>query len=106
MKMYNEELAYLRSIIGTDIITVPDREMNNFIQATQTDDERLHYLNYTDFLNKEGRKVRVIAGDFMGIEGEIKRIKKDRCVVVLIRGIAAVALQIPFSDLEFEDGRQ
>ena len=106
MKMYNEELAYLRYIIGTDIITVPDREMNNFIQATQTDDERLRYLTYTDFLNKEGHKVRVIAGDFMGIEGEIKRIKKDRCVVVLIRGIAAVALQIPFSDLEFEDGRQ
>ena len=112
MKMYNEELAYLRyikcchpcitrKIYPSEIITIPHREMNSFIQATEIDDERVCYLTYTDFLCKEGRKVRVIDGDFMGVEGEIKRIKKSRCVVVCLRGIAAVAIQVPFEHLEF-----
>lgn len=112
MKMYNAELAYLRYIKNAppsiknadnfcEIVTVPDHAMSSFIQATKIDDERVCYLTYSDFLDKEGRKVHVAAGDFMGIEGEIKRIKKSRCVVVCLRGIAAVAIQVPFEHLEF-----
>lgn len=109
MKMYNQELSNLRyrMVVSHNVnkpaeaIVVPDREMNSFIKATQNVDERLEYLTYTDFLDKEGKKVKVIDGDFAGIEGEIKRIRKSRCVVVCLRGIAAVALQIPFKDLEF-----
>ena len=85
----------------SEVMTVPDREMDSFIKATQNADDRLQYLVYSDFLDKAGRKVRVIDGDFSGVEGEIKRIHKDRVVVVCIRGIAAVAIQIPFSQLEF-----
>ena len=75
--------------------------MNNFIRATQIDDNRMEYLTYTDFFDKEGKKVRIVDGDFAGIDGEIKRIHKNRVVVVCIRGIAAVALHIPFNQLEF-----
>ena len=82
-------------------MTVPDREMDAFIKVTRCSDARLQYLVYTDFLDKEGRKVKVIDGDFAGVEGQIKRIRKDRCVVVCVRGVAAVALQIPFEQLEF-----
>ena len=85
----------------SEIMTVPDREMDAFIKVTRHPDVRLQYLVYTDFLDKEGRKVKVIDGDFAGVEGQIKRIRKDRCVVVCIRGVAAVALQIPFEQLEF-----
>ena len=108
-KMYNEELSYLRykmnacngSDTPSDIMVVPDREMNNFMRVTQFSDDRIEYLTYTDFIDKQGRKVKVIDGDFAGVEGEIKRIRKDRVVVVCIRGVAAVAMQIPFKDLEF-----
>ena len=108
-KMFNAELSYLRYKMNvshdentpSEVIVVPDREMNSFIQATKNADERLEYLTYTDFLDKEGKKVKIIDGDFAGIEGEIKRIRKTRCVVVCIRGIAAVALQIPFNQLKF-----
>ena len=101
-KMFNAELSYMRYKMNvsheeatiSEVIVVPDREMNNFIRATQ-------YLEYTDFIDKEGKKVKIIDGDFAGVEGEIKRIRKDRVVVVCIRGIAAVALQIPFNQLEF-----
>jgi len=109
-KMYNRELAYLRYKMNvvydgetshSEIMTVPDREMDAFIKVTRHPDVRLQYLVYTDFLDKEGRKVKVIDGDFAGVEGQIKRIRKDRCVVVCVRGVAAVALQIPFEQLEF-----
>ena len=108
-KMYNKELAYLRykmisyhdSTLSADVMTVSDHEIQNFMRATQLADDQLQYLTYSDFLDKEGRKVRVAAGDFMGVEGEIKRIKKNRCVVVCLRGIAAVAIHVPFEHLEF-----
>ena len=107
--MYNKELAYLRykmishhdSTLSADVMTVSDHEIQNFMRATQLADDQLQYLTYSDFLDKEGRKVRVAAGDFMGVEGEIKRIKKNRCVVVCLRGIAAVAIHVPFEHLEF-----
>ena len=107
--MFNAELSYMRYKMNAshdeatpaEVLTVPDREMDNFICATRFGDERLEYLTYTDFLDKEGKKVRIIDGDFVGVEGEIKRIRKSRCVVVCLRGIAAVALQIPFEQLEF-----
>ena len=109
LKMFNKELAYLRYKMNTcheesvpaEIMTVSDRDMDNFMLVTRHSDDRLDFLTYTDFFEKEGRKVRIVDGDFMGVEGEIKRIKKDRCVVVSIRGIAAVALQVPFDQLEF-----
>ena len=108
-KMYNKELAYLRykmisyhdSTLSADVMTVSDHEIQNFMRATQLADDQLQYLTYSDFLDKKGRKVRVAAGDFMGVEGEIKRIKKNRCVVVCLRGIAAVAIHVPFEHLEF-----
>ena len=109
-KMFNGELMYLRykmQVVNdgeaeyAEIMTVPDREMDAFIKVTRHPDDRLQYLVYTDFLDKEGRKVKVIDGDFAGVEGQVKRIRKDRCVVICIRGIAAVALQIPFEQLEF-----
>ena len=87
--------------VPAEIMTVSDREMNNFMLVTSHGDEQLEYLTYTDFFEKEGRKVQIIDGIFAGVEGEIKRIKKDRCVVVTIKGIAAVAIQVPFSQLKF-----
>ncbi len=108
-KMFNQELSYLRYKMNTchsgetksEIMTVSDREMNNFMHVAQHGDDRVEYLEYTDFIDKEGKKVRIVDGDFAGVEGEIKRIRKDRVVVVCIRGVAAVALQIPFNQLEF-----
>lgn len=116
MKMYNKELTYLRYIKNTfsstnkqdtdsDITIVPDCEMNSFMLATNQGEEQPQYLRYTDFLEKEGRKVRVIKGNFVGVEGKIKRIQRDRCVVVCLRGIAAVAIHVPFNQLQFLDGK-
>jgi len=48
-----------------------------------------------------GEKVRVINGHFKGLEGYIKRIKKDRRLIVTIEGVVAVATEyIPRDFLE------
>ena len=109
LKMYNKELACLRykmnacngSDASAEIMTVPDHDMHCFMLATRKTDERVQYLTYSDFLDKAGKKVQVVDGDFAGVEGEIKRIKKDRVVVVILKGITAVSVQIPFNQLKF-----
>ena len=50
---------------------------------------------------KPGEKVRVTAGPFKGTEGIIKRIKKDRKLLVAIPGVVVVAVShIPGQFLE------
>ncbi len=47
-----------------------------------------------------GQRVRVTEGEFAGIEGVVKRIKNNKCVVVRLEGIATVAiLRFPVSAL-------
>lgn len=70
---------------------IPEKEMEVFIFVTSVDDRGLEYLG--DDLPKYhiGNHVRVIDGIFKGAEGYIKRIKKDRRLIVSVRGVAAVA---------------
>jgi transcription antitermination factor NusG len=64
----------------------------------------VRHLTYSDYLDKQGKRVRIIDGNFAGVEGVIKRIKRDRIVVVLLKGIAAVAItQLPPSFIELID---
>ena len=75
-----------------EIMTVPDREMENFMRVASIQDDSVMFLDYKDFIGKEGRRVRITEGSFAGVEGIIKRIKKNKHVVVQIEGVAAVAV--------------
>ena len=75
-----------------DILTVPDREMENFIRVASVTDGRVFYIENLDFAGRPGQRVKVVDGDFAGVEGTIKRIKKNKHVVVQIEGLAAVAI--------------
>ena len=100
LKMFNKACTAMQYMIHrptvvsdrSEIIVVPDVQMANFIRVTSVQSEDLVYLKYTDFLDKVSQRVRVIDGNFTGAEGVIKRIKKDRVVVVLVKGVAAVAI--------------
>jgi transcription antitermination factor NusG len=50
------------------------------------------FLEDTDYLRSVGQRVRVAEGKFAGVEGVVKRIKSNKCVVVRLEGIAAVAI--------------
>lgn len=72
-------------------ITIPEKQMQNFITVAGTRDEHLVYLDSSCSSFHNGDKVRVTGGLFEGAEGYFIRIKGDRRVVVSIEGIATVA---------------
>ena len=89
----------------SQIISVPKKEMENFIDAeTREDAEGLRIPFEVNEANaKPGRKVRIIRGAFAGITGEIKNYKTHRIVLVRLSdlGLANAITKIPKSDLQF-----
>ena len=98
LKMVKKEFEPLRYMTkpteqGTrEIIHVPDRQMENFIKVASVQDDSIFYLDPSEYINKIGKRVRITAGPFKDVEGMIKRIKKNKSVVVQIEGVAAVAI--------------
>lgn len=72
-------------------VVVPDKEMEIFRIVTSAGDPGLKFLGNDPEQYRQGDKVRVTDGPFKGAEGYIKRIKKDRRLVVTISGVAAIA---------------
>ncbi len=70
---------------------IPDNEMEVFMFVCTAGRQGLTYLGEDKPEYHQGDRVRVTDGPFKGAEGHIVRIKKDRRLVVSIRGIAAVA---------------
>ena len=100
LKMFNKECNSLRYMTNpfshSDddyLLTVPDRQMENFIRVAAVQDDSLFYLDpNAEFLRVPGRKVRITDGDFKDAIGTIKRIKNNKRVVVEIQGVVAVAI--------------
>ena len=95
MREYRETTAmpirYMMNRETHQPITVPDREMENFIKVAGTYKEDLIYLNPDPGDFSTGERVRIIGGDFAGAEGIFVRIKQDRRVLISIPGVVAVA---------------
>jgi len=91
-----EQANFSRLRIYRDPLThapapIPDREMEIFIFVCTAGRHGLTYLGEDKAKYHQGDRVRVTDGPFKGAEGHIVRIKKDRRLVVTIRGVAAVA---------------
>lgn len=67
---------------------IADNQMRDFRLIVETPDEMLTLVNIP---LAAGDRVRVTAGPFMGIEGELIRIKGHRRVVVRLNDIVSVA---------------
>ena len=72
-------------------LTIPDKDMENFITVASTLDEDLVFLTEVSDKLREGQTVKVKEGPFKGVEGKIVRIRKSRRVLVELRGMLAVA---------------
>ena len=102
MKMTRRELAPLRymmqPVLGADrfaerpILVVPDKQMEDFMRVASVADDRVFYMDNLDFVGKPGQRVKIVEGEFSGIEGIVKRVKKNKVVVVQIEHVAAVAI--------------
>ena len=72
---------------------IPNEQMEVFRRATEEGCE-FRLLGDIQNLNlKSGDRVRVIEGPFKGLDGYLKRIKKDRKFVITIGNIAAFTIE-------------
>ena len=75
------------------IIRIPESQMSTFRQvASYNYDEHVVFLENLDFAFKPGPKVRINDGQFQGVEGVLKSMKKHLCVVVPLKGVTAIAI--------------
>ena len=71
---------------------IPDKQMAMFRMVCSSGAEGLEFFSDEDLTRyKQGDKVRVLEGPLKGAEGYIKRIRKDRRLLVSIEGFIAVA---------------
>ena len=70
---------------------IPDREMEVFRFVVTAGEQGLTLLGNDRPEYHQGDRVRVTDGPFKGAEGHIKRIKKDRRLLVCVEGVIAVA---------------
>ena len=98
LKTSNEVLEPLRYMMdhtaekAHEIMTVPDRQMENFMRVASMTDDSVMFLNENTIVGKEGKRVKIMGGMFEGVEGVIRRVKRCKRVVVALDGIASVAI--------------
>lgn len=75
---------------GSPII-VPEKEMLHFMSVASHYDQGIVYLDPAELKLKVGCRVRITGGPFEGVEGTLVRIRKNKRVVVEIKGVMVVA---------------
>lgn len=92
------EMTYMRDLEKKSLLVVPDKQMEDFMFLLDFSEEAVKLENAK---LKRGKRVRVIKGNFAGIEGELIRIKGHKRVVVRLEGLFSLATTyIPASYLE------
>lgn len=103
MKMYNPVCCALQFLkVAPDDHRLPEQryipldQMQQFIRASMEafDDSRAKFLVPDEARAHIGKPVRFIRGKYAGIKGTLRRIDKNRMVVLDLQGIVTLALPI------------
>lgn len=101
-KHYSQVYIYT-DVPGGKPAPIRDAEMEMFILVTsrKSDGTTVEYLGNPKPQYVQGDLVRVTEGLYKGAQGIVKRIRKDRKLVIAITGVAVVAIShIPLCYLE------
>lgn len=71
-------------------LVIPYHSMMNFIRVTSIDNEHIKVVSPEQCHYKSGDLVRVVEGDFAGVEGRVARVSGQQRVVVAIEGLCLV----------------
>lgn len=84
-----------------DYLTVPERQMQNFIRITRINDRHIRLVTPEQCHYKSGDTVRITEGRFKGITGQVARIGGQQRVVVTLDGVCSIATAyVPTAFLE------
>ncbi|KAA6303718.1 MAG: Transcription antitermination protein RfaH [Candidatus Ordinivivax streblomastigis] len=82
-------MSYLYDAASKQFQIIPDKQITDFRFLHQYSDRTFVLPNPENL--QGGEKVRVIKGEFAGIEGELYRIKGHKRVVVRVEGLVSLA---------------
>ena len=107
LEPYMKHNRFLQFIFGkggrqSGIMTIPDKLMHDFITLSRSRIGNPLFLTDDQLTATRGTHVRVTAGPLEGVEGTLMKISGTRSkrLVVQLRGIAAVASEVPQDQLE------
>ena len=86
----------IRSSSGNSVITVPDKEMEDFIAVTEAMDGGVVYYAPDEVSLAKGTRVRIIGGMFDGAEGVLLKMKghRSRRFVVSLPNLLCAATEV------------
>jgi transcription antitermination factor NusG len=82
-------ISYFYNEATNQLQEIPDRQMQNFMFLQHFSDKTIILPDPAKL--RGGEKVRVIKGEFVGLEGELYRIKGHKRLVVKLGGLASLA---------------
>lgn len=88
---FSGQIRYIMSLDGRRPLTIPHKQMQDFIAVAGSYDEQVLYLPVEESKLKVGDRVRITSGVWAGVEGRFVRIKRGLRVVVELEGFMAVA---------------
>lgn len=72
-------------------LTVSDEEMNRFVLATCNMNKHLLFVQPSQCHFKGGELVRIIDGEFVGVEGRVARVAGQQRVILSLSGIGLIS---------------
>ena len=98
---FKEKYNFIKFMIwhkttGTEYLVVNDAEMENFIRISSSDAESVKYYQPDEINLKKGTRVRILGGEFDGVEGVFVKVdgKRSKQVVVVIPDLLAVSVYV------------
>lgn len=89
---YNVSLYYMRDLSTKGLLVVPDKQMEDFMVVMNLDPNGVNFDNDSFTV---GDKVRVVKGQFCGIEGELANDVNRTYVIIRIRGVLSASIKVP-----------
>jgi transcription antitermination factor NusG len=97
VKDYALKLHYIRDIETGSLLVVPNKQMEDFMFVLDLSPESIRQSSET---YAPGDKVRIIKGDFVGVEGEMVRVEGKTHVIIRIPQVLVVSVKVPKGYLE------
>ena len=90
--VYGVQLFYMKDLFSHSMLVVPNKQMEDFMFVMDLNPDGVSFDNEPLVV---GHKVKVVKGDFCGIEGEVATEANKTYVVIRIKGTLTLADKMP-----------
>ena len=95
--VYSVQLYYMKDLFTRSMLIVPNKQMEDFMFVMDLNPDGVSFDNEPLTM---GNKVKVVKGDFSGIEGEVSTVANKTYVVIRITGVLVASIKVPKSYLK------